>query len=438
MSKFDMIIGYSAVKKELLQIADTLKNREHYEKLGVAAPKGLLLYGEPGVGKSLMAGAVIEASGRQAFVCRKDQPNGDFVKRIKETFDQAIENAPSVVLLDDMDKFANGDERHPDAEEYVTVQSCIDNAKGKDVFVIATVNNIYNLPRSLRRAGRFDRVIEILEPQGDDALSIISHYLKNKKVASDVDAKLISHIMDGRSCAELETVVNAAGVYAGYERAEVIAMDHLLEACLRIVFEVPTKAPDGDDSICCANLSDANCESSQIVYHEAGHAVVSELLCPESVTLAYVYHRDRNRGGFVDCYNDRSYTPLYWEKSRILCTLAGMAANEQKYGVADIGGKSDLNKAFREMKALLVDRGVNGLRLHGCRYGDEYSEQLQFEQERSVALEVERFYKKAKEILALNTEFLEKVAQALAIKKLLTTADIQEIKRSCKIVPVAL
>jgi ATP-dependent Zn protease len=76
-----------------------------------------------------------------------------------------------------------------------------------------------------------------------------------------------------------------------------------------------------------------------------------------------------------------------------------------------------------------VDRGVNGLRLHGCRYG-ELSEQLQFEQEQAVALEVERYYKKAKEILALNTEFLEKVAQALAEKKLLTTMDIQKIKNS--------
>ena len=114
MGKFDGIIGYSAVKKELLQIADTLKNQEHYQKLGVSAPRGLLLFGEPGVGKSLMASAVIEASGRKAFVCRKDQPNGDFVKQIKETFDQAAENAPSIVLLDDMDKFANADERHPD------------------------------------------------------------------------------------------------------------------------------------------------------------------------------------------------------------------------------------------------------------------------------------------------------------------------------------
>ena len=109
-----MIIGYTAVKKELQQIADTLRNRDVYDKLGISAPRGLLLYGEPGVGKSLMASAIIEASGRSALVCRKDKPNGDFVKEIKATFDKAIAEAPSIVYLDDMDKFANGDERHPD------------------------------------------------------------------------------------------------------------------------------------------------------------------------------------------------------------------------------------------------------------------------------------------------------------------------------------
>ena len=83
MSAFDKIIGYSSIKKELIQISDTLRNPEPYKKLGVAAPKGLLLYGEPGVGKSLMASAVIEESGRKTFCCRKDSPNGDFVKKIK-------------------------------------------------------------------------------------------------------------------------------------------------------------------------------------------------------------------------------------------------------------------------------------------------------------------------------------------------------------------
>lgn len=437
MNKFDRIIGYSAIKKELRRIADTLKNGAYYQKLGVSAPRGLLLYGEPGVGKSLMADAVIEASGRQAFVCRKDQPNGDFVKNIKETFNRAIENAPSIVLLDDMDKFANGDEGHPDAEEYVTVQSCIDNAKDKEVFVIATVNNIYNLPSSLRRAGRFDRRLKIHEPTGKDAQAIIGHYLESKKVAEDVDVELIARIMDGRSCAELETVVNGAGIYAGYERVDSITMGHLIEACLQIVFGVPER-DDGEDRICPENLSDTNCEDTQIVYHEAGHAVVSELLCPKSVTLAYVYHRDRHKGGFVDAYNDKSYPPLYWDKSRILFALAGMAANEQKCGVADIGGESDLDRAFRQTKDLLVNRCINSMRLYSYGYGDCNSEQLRFVQEQAVAEEVEKLYKKAKEILARNTEFLEKVAQKLAAKKLLTTADIQEIKNGCKIVPVVL
>lgn len=431
MSKFDMIIGYGAVKKELRQIADTLKNRESYEKLGVSSPRGLLLHGEPGVGKSLMASAVIEASGRQVFVCRKDQPNGDFVKHIKETFDKAIENAPSIVLLDDMDKFANGDERHPDAEEYVTVQSCIDNAKGKEVFVLATVNNMHCLPKSLHRAGRFDRVIEIEAPRGKDALAVISHYLKNKKVVADVDAKTIARIMDGRSCAELETVINEAGLYAGYKREESITMDHLLEACLRTVYNVPAVADDDEEE------TDENCAGMQIVYHEAGHAVISEILCPGCVTLVSAYKRNGSSGGFTDYYYDGSYDPLYWAKSRIVAGLGGVAANEQRFGAFDVGGSSDLEHAFWRVKDLAVKQCINGFHLYSYGFGRD-SEQLQTAQEHVISGEVERYYRKAKEILTLNAEYFEKVAAALAQKKLLSAADMQKIKSECQIVPVAL
>lgn len=93
MNAFDKIIGYNSIKNELRQISDTLKSRDSYDRLGVKAPRGLLLYGDPGVGKSLMASAVIEEGGRKVFVCRKDKPNGDFVKEIKATFDKAIKNA---------------------------------------------------------------------------------------------------------------------------------------------------------------------------------------------------------------------------------------------------------------------------------------------------------------------------------------------------------
>lgn len=438
MSKFDKIIGYSAVKKELKQIADTLKNREVYAKLGVSTPRGLLLYGEPGVGKSLMASAVIEESGRKAFVCRKDQPNGDFVNVIKATFEKAIENAPSIVLLDDMDKFANGDERHPDAEEYVTVQSCIDEAKGKEVFVLATVNNMRCLPRSLHRAGRFDRVIEIDTPRGKDALAIIAHYLKSKKVVDNVDAKTIARIMDGRSCAELETVINEAGLYAGYERAEFITMDHFMEALMRTVFDVPTASDELEDEDFYSSLDGSKKFASQIVYHEAGHAVVSEVLCPESVTLVSAHNRGGRIGGFTDYYNDKAHSPLYWNKSRIVGALGGIAAIEQKYGIFDVGGECDLDQAFDRTKNLIVNTCISGFHLHSYDwYGDD-SERLKADQQQAIAAEVEKFYRKAKEIISLNFEFFEKIASALAKKKLLSAVDIQKIKSECKIVPVAL
>ena len=433
MSKFDMIIGYDAIKKELKQIADTLRNRDAYDKLGVSAPRGLLLYGEPGVGKSLMASAIIEASERPVFACRKDKPNGDFVKEIKATFDKAIAEAPSIVYLDDMDKFANGDEQHPDAEEYVTVQSCIDEAKGKEVFVLATANNLYCLPHSLRRAGRFDRVVGIETPRGQDAINIITYYLSTKKVIDSVDAKTIARIMDGHSCAELETVINEAGLYAGYARAESITMEHLMEACLRIVFGVPASLDGDDDSF--SLLSDSNNVVSQLIYHEAGHAVVFEILCPESVNLISACNRGVT-SGFTNYYNDGSRTPLYWAKSRIIGSLGGMAAIEQKYGIFDAGCSRDLDQAFYGTRDLVVNNCISGLHLHCNNYRD--SERLKSEQEQAVTAEVEKFYRKAKEIISLNHEFFEKIAVALAKKRFLSAVDIKKIKSECEIVSVVL
>ena len=100
------------------------------------------------------------------------------------------------------------------------MQSCIDAVKGKEVFVLATANDIDCLPDSLCRAGRFDRTIEVNAPKGEDAIEIITYYLKSKRFVDGIDPVVIAKIMDGHSCADLETVINEAGLYAGYERAE--------------------------------------------------------------------------------------------------------------------------------------------------------------------------------------------------------------------------
>lgn len=436
MNAFDKIIGYNSIKNELRQISDTLKNRDSYDRLGVKAPRGLLLYGDPGVGKSLMASAVIEESGRKVFICRKDKPNGDFVKDIKATFDKAIENAPSIVYLDDMDKFANSDESHRNTEEYVTVQSCIDEAKDKELFVLATVNDIYCLPHSLRRAGRFDRLIEVEAPHGKDAEQIIAHYLKSKKISGEIDPITIAHIMDGRSCAELEAVINEAGLYAGYERAEYITMEHFMKACLGTVFGIGFRNEEEDDECFSTGLSDPRSVYSQVVCHEAGHAVVSEVLCPGSVTLICALRERKNgKGGFTACYNDNSKSSLYWDKSRILTFLGGMAAVELKFGIQDYGSSGDLANALDYVKKFVMAKGLCGFQYYSLV---RPSPELQYRQEQVVATEVEKYYHKAKETLSLNAEFFEKVASALSRKGLLSACDLQKIKSECSIIPVSI
>ena len=128
MSEFDKIIGYEKVKNELMQICDMLKNPELYAKLGAKMSHGLLIDGEPGLGKSLMAKCLMKECGRNSYIIRRNKPNGDFVDELHEVFATAAENAPSVILLDDMDKFA-AEERND--EEYIAVQACIDEVKEK-------------------------------------------------------------------------------------------------------------------------------------------------------------------------------------------------------------------------------------------------------------------------------------------------------------------
>ena len=434
MDAFEKIIGYSEEKKELARIADALKNREAYERLGVTAPRGLLLVGDPGLGKTLMATSLIEASGRRAFICRKDQPNGEFIRTIKSTFEEAAANAPSIVLLDDMDKFANGDENRRDAEEYVTVQSCIDEIKGQDVFVLATVNNIRTMPRSLQRAGRFDRVMTIRPPRGSDAVKIITHYLQGKRFVGDMDAELIARIMSGRSCAELETVINEAGMYAGFERFSEISMEHFMTACMKSIFDVsghPGRDDDDDDD------DDGECgpadgcgDISMVAYHEAGHAVVSEILCPGSVTLISVRGDGNGVGGFTSYSNPGSVSRILSLERHILGSLGGMAAVELMFGIFDPGCRDDLADAFDAVRKKVGDLCVNGFQFYS--YGSRFdSPELKARQEQVVASEVERYFRKAKDILSENREFLDKTASVLARKGLLTMLDVRTIKSEC-------
>ena len=425
MSAFDKVIGYDSIKNELLQICDMIHNKEIYEDLGAKLPQGILLYGDPGLGKTMMAKAFIEESGIPAYTVRRNKNDDSFIDEITGAFAAAKKSAPAIVFLDDMDKFANEDTNHRDAEEYVAVQAAIDDAKGLGVFVLATANEIDKLPNSLRRSGRFDSKIEFHNPVGSDAVEIITHYLNGKKVSADVDMEDVSKMLGNSSCADLETVLNAAAISAAYARKDCVGMDDLVEATLRMQYDAPDYSMRKSDE-----------EIRKIAIHEAGHLVMSEVLDPGGVGLVSVRSTGRDSsGGFVSRCSE-----VTTRRHDILISLASKAAVELYYAETCASGcQSDIRRAVRNIRDGLVTNATLGLGFVDVetRFSPGMSGNLNTCTEAVTHAELERYMLKARDILMKNREFLEKARDALIEKETLLYSDIRAIRESVKITEAA-
>jgi len=414
MDAMNKIIGYEGIKFELRKIADIMQNTEKYESLGAKLPHGIMLYGSPGVGKSLMADCLIKASGWQHFVCRKDKPDGEFVNHIRETFLKALKNEPSIVLLDDLDKFSNEDRFNSNSEEYVTVQSCMDLVKNKKVVVIATVNDKYLLPESLRRDGRFDEKFEIQNPKGEDAKQIIKYYLGQKKHVADLDIDEVSKLLNGFSCAELESLINKAGVTAGFDGKKQIEMDDILKAYIKTCYRAPE-----------CHFSRTKKQIETLAYHETGHAVIAELLQPGSVSLITIANHMGNIGGFTSYYEcDDYWVDKTYMENRILTLLAGKAVIELKYGKVDTGASLDIERAYRITQRLLTELCECGFQNF---YNNENRNPLPENITKEIGHELNKYYIKCKELLAPHMYLIDKIAHKLMEKELLSHAEIVQI-----------
>ena len=424
MSAFERIIGYDTIKNELMQICDMIHNRDIYEKLGAKLPQGILIHGEPGLGKTLMAKCFIEECGITTYTVRRNRANDDFVGLITDVFEKAKENSPSLVFLDDMDKFANEDDDHRNAEEYVAVQSGIDEVKGCDVFVLATANDLDNLPYSLLRSGRFDRKIGVRRPSEADSRAIIEYYLSDKNVDKSVDLDDLAKMISYSSCADLENILNQAAINSAYERKKKIGIDDLVKAVLRMQYDSPD------------NLTNSSAEElHKVALHEAGHLVASEVLTPGSVGLASIRTRGRgNVGGFIHNCKDHQRS-LY----RVFVALAGKAAVGLYYSEESTGGCGhDMYVAADLLRENINQGALFGFGLFDVS-GRRYSISTDFNSTSEVAIhtELERYMIKTREILIKNRLFLEKTAEALLEKETLLFSDIQKIRKEAEIVEVA-
>ena len=348
MNAFDKVIGYKATKRELLQLCDMLRNREIYEEMGARLPHGLLLYGDPGLGKTLLARCFVEESGLHTITVRRDKGGDAFIDGITQAFASAKTKAPSIVLLDDMDKFANEDDTHCDAPEYAAVQAGIDDVKDTGVFVIATANDIRKLPSSLRRSGRFDRKIGLQAPTASDAEEIIAHYLKSKKVSDSVNMEDLTRMMRYNSCAELETILNEAAVRAAFARKTGIDMEDMVSVVLKQQYGAQEDMPRVSDEVI-----------EKVALHEAGHLVVCEALCPGSVGFASLLPSDENRcGGFIHCCKGVS------DSQSAIIALGGKAAVQMRYaGQVPEGCSDDIACAVNCIREAAAKEGTLGFSL---------------------------------------------------------------------------
>ncbi len=411
---FDDVYGYEPVKNALCKICDMAKVYAKYERLGARMPHGVLLSGKPGVGKTMMARALIHELARPAYVLRKTEGGSAFIDTIGDVFSAAKENAPSVVLLDDLDRYSSGEGC---TQEFAAVQAGIDSVQNAEVLVIATVNETRRLPASLVRSGRFDRKIEMDVPEIDEAPEIIARFLKGRRVAPDINTKTVAKLLDGYTCASLDSVLNDATLNAVYAGREEIHMEDLVSAILAGIYGVDDTVPVSTE------------EKADTAYHEAGHAAASVIMHPGCVAIASIRSCKSSSQGFVKTlrYTDSSYETL---RRDVMETLAGRAALEIKFSRKDTGCSSDIRRAIYIITDLVGDNCVSGFRFADFSGGfvDGHNSDKEIHDKHMECVRImESCYDEVRTLLFRNWPLVESIAKGLMEKGTLICDDLDKI-----------
>ena len=409
---FENIIGYEEIVAELSRIADALRGGAACSSLGARPPRGLILHGIPGVGKTLMATELMRASRRKCFTVRKEQSGSDLHSRIHQVFSEAAGAGPSVILLDDMDKYSEFDDRFC-SDEFAIVQSCMDECSGEDIFVIATTNELKSIPDSLQRPGRFGKIIRIMPPCLCDATRILDKFISTRPCDKDVDAGDVARILSGRSCAHIVSLMNEAALIAAYERSPLIRRSHVIRAALSVLFGISNYEPA------------PYAVQRQIAYHEAGHVMAMERFNRATTALVSIRTSDSCRKGVTVFCPEAQQSTAGDTRKAIITTLAGLAAVDIKFGTSDNGAGSDIEKAFELARCSVTDMGFSGLELTSRRYDDSFI--LRRRQENAENFLIDSCYRDIRKYLIDNIALLDRLADELLARHTLLTDEICRI-----------
>ena len=428
---FKEVAGLNEEKEDLQEVVDFLKNPKKYIELGARIPKGILMVGPPGTGKTYLSRAVAGEAGVPFFSIS----GSDFVEmfvgvgasRVRDLFEQAKKNAPAIIFIDEID--AVGRKRgaglgggHDEREQ--TLNQLLVEMDGfgvnQGIIIMAATNRPDILDPALLRPGRFDRQIVVGAPDVKGREAIFKVHSKNKPLADDVNIEVLARRTPGFTPADIENLMNEAAILTARKREKKIHMETIEEAITKVIAGVAKKS---------RVISEP--ERKLTAYHEAGHAVCAHVL-PHVSPVHQVTIVPRGRaGGFTMQLpvEDKFYATKNEMKENIVVLLGGRVAEELTLDDISTGASNDLERVSATARNMVTKYGMSE-KLGPMAFGDSddevflgnsfaskknYSEEVAYEIDKEIGRIVDESYKQTKKILQDNMDRLQYVAKALLV-----------------------
>ena len=440
--KFDDVAGCDEEKEEMKEIIDYLKFPKKFEKMGARIPKGILLVGHPGTGKTLLAKAVAG----EADVPFYSISGSDFVEmfvgvgasRVRSMFENAKKTAPCMIFIDEIDAVGRQrgagiggghDEREQTLNQLLVEMDGINDNAG--IVIIAATNRPDVLDPALLRPGRFDRQITVALPDRKGRTEILKVHARNKHLSSEIDLGALAKRTPGFSGADLENVLNEAAILAVRENKNEITMANLDEAIDRVMMGPANKSRTYDDKT-----------KELVAYHESGHAIIG-LYLDDATVVQKVTIIPRGQAGGYNLMTPKDEKMMN-TKNDLLATitsyLGGRSAEEMFFDDITTGAVNDIERATnlaRDMVTLYGMSSLGPVKYNGGNdnvfLGRDYnapsnvSGQVAFEIDQEVRNIIDQCHNKAKEIIGEHKDELVRIAKALMEYETLTSEQIERI-----------
>ena len=432
--RFDDVAGLEEEKNELIEIVDFLKRPEKYTRMGARVPKGVLLYGKPGTGKTLIAKAIAG----EADVPFISMSGSEFIEmfaglgasRVRKLFEKARKLAPCIVFIDEIDAIGSRRTSNSGAEteNNQTLNQLLVEMDGfsseETIIVLAATNRPEMLDKALLRPGRFDRQITIPNPDLNGRLDILKIHSKDKKLSDDVNLESIAEDTAGFTGAELENILNEAAIVATKNKHEEIENDDIEEAVKKVTVGLEKKGRVVSDK-----------DKRLTAYHEAGHAVVSRYL-PTQTNVKEVSIIPRGVAGGYTMYKtneDKYYISKTEMQEKLIALLGGRAAERLVLDDISTGASNDIEVATQIARDMVTKYGMSDklgpidfqgkepyeMQMFGENIGDEIGEE--------VKTLIDTAYNDAITLLKEHRDKLDKIAEVLLQKEKINEQEFNQI-----------